>query len=128
MGRSLDGVLGQLEEPAISVWLLWIWFGKWYGLFFCFPNAVIIAVIWYVFFGFLKLFSLMVTAKVNFEETIAAISIGSPSRPLGALMTVSTDLPTIRRPISPKHIISASSVPSVGMKHSLYLYIVHCVN
>ena len=86
------------------------------------PKLVIIEVILYDFCGRRKLLSVMMTAKVNLEQTMPAISKGMRSLLFGERMTDSTDLPTMRRPISPKHIISASSVPSLAIKLSLYLY------
>ena len=62
--------------------------------------------------------------NVNLEETMDAISRGIKSSRFVERITVSTGFPIIRRPISPKQIISASSVPSPAMKLSLYLVIV----
>jgi hypothetical protein len=64
---------------------------------------------------------LMVTANVNLRETMATRSGGGPQETSDVLKRVRQDFPTIRLAIVSKQKNSASYVPSVAMKLSLYL-------
>jgi len=76
------------------------------------------------FFSLRKLVSVIVTVNVNLENVICIISFGRLLVDLWDRMTASTGFPTIRRPTSPKQIISASSVSSAAMNDNLYLRLI----
>jgi hypothetical protein len=69
---------------------------------------------------------LMVTASVNLRETMAARSGGGPRETSDVLKRVWQDFPTIRLALVSKQKNSASDVPSVAMKMSLYLWARNC--
>ena len=65
----------------------------------------------------------MVTARVNFRHTIATRAAGGLSEVVTAVTRLSQGFPTIFLAMLSKQKNSASHVPSVAMKLSLYLSI-----